>query len=252
MLSKKVTAFEQAFSAFHADVNNFKSANREYWLSEMTKKDSGSQVKRTLPSIELHMTAGRTRYYLDVPGKGKWLEVARLNVTFPEPISENSLVKIVQGTSELGISGYNLQGGTQGVNFLLSNTHYFNPLFVKGRTLVLDMELLDYNNELFAIVDTNILFLNPKYQAKFNFDDNGLEFIDKSNNVVFSLDVIGQDQISLQGYWIDFNGTAYIIGSSSAVAQPLDKEEFKSGRIAPIAEINRLFDYSTKSLGKRL
>ena len=62
-------------------------------------------------------------------------------------------------------------------------------LKLRGKTLIINVKIRDENGRELLSIDNNNWFRNPNLISKFNYDNKGLEIVDESGDIVFSIDI---------------------------------------------------------------
>jgi|GEM_PF-5134801 len=172
-----------------------------------------------------------------------------IDLRFPVPITDRTEINVMQGGSMISVSARDLIG-KNGVSLILGSSKPFNPITVVGQRIILNLNVMDMNGSLIAEIINNKISPAIGYNSKIGFDRSAVEVLDSSGRVAFSLEVVKDTLLALQGYIKNgvgltiFGRKSTFNGRQSAFIEDII-EQFRE------AGVQQIFDYTGSKL-KRL
>ena len=149
------------------------------------------------------------------------LQSGELHITF-EPTFQN----IISGT----IGGMTSTSTIENINkgnslFKIGGK---DPLSMKfdHKKMLISMRVFDLEGHLIAEVENNYWRPNKNFTGKMNYDDKGFEVIDNMGNIAVSIDIVGNNQIIIQGIFpMQTEKTLIIAGKGSELIRLINTED---------------------------
>jgi hypothetical protein len=165
------------------------------------------------------------------------------------PIRDRDILKIHFGDNNLNLSAVDISNGKYKEWLHLGTDLPFELKVIDGK-LNFSTIVYDLNGVWITEIKNNFWRRNPCYIGKFNYDNKGFEVIDNSNYVAFAIDFVKQNEINIDGIFLEVKDHVVLIASQMGLKmvpwQPnwniYDIEKAKSGNsIKPIFKYDNQF-----------
>jgi hypothetical protein len=161
-----------------------------------------------------------------------------LTLKFDKPIGDNDNVSVEWGNMVTG-NPAKLINNSQ---FIVIDGHPLVTLKIQNGELLISTKIFDIYQNLLVEIDNNRWWVNPHYKAKLNYDNKGVEVIDDRDNIMFSLDILSNSEIKIEGiYWV---GNGFQIFNDNGWVQSVPLDYFIKNYTKLTSHFTKLFNYT--------